>query len=50
MPHAELPDGGGMVGTHCPLLGVEAHAFADVRVAALAPNVEGHLEPGGSWQ
>ena len=43
-PHGEGPDLGGVVVPNLLLLSIEAHALADEVLAALAPDVEGHLE------
>jgi len=42
--HAEVVDGRGVVHAGLGLLGVVAHAHGDVRLAAVAPDVVGHLE------
>jgi hypothetical protein len=43
---AERVDGRRVVVAHALLLGVVAHALADVGIAAAAPDVEGQLEAG----
>jgi hypothetical protein len=44
--HAELVDGCGIVVAYFTLLCVVAHAHPYVVVAAITPDVVGHLEPG----
>ena len=42
--HAELVYGRAQVHVHLLLLGIVAHAHGDVRMAAVAPDIVGHLE------